>query len=146
MVFNQRFTEGWTPIARINPASYNTEQNTARFAVGAYRRFVVILMVGAITSTGTLDIDIEQSNAASGGTTKNVDGKSITQLTQASGDSNKIVAIEIRSEELDVNNGFAWLNVELTPLTAASICGVLVLAGEARQKPVSVANWDEIKD
>jgi len=145
-MFTQLFTEQWTPIARINPASYNSEQNTARFAVGAYRRFLVILMVGAITSTGTLDIDIEQSDAASGGTTKNVTGKSITQLTQAGSDSNKIVAIEIASEELDTNGGFAWLNVELTPLTAASICGVLVLAGDARHQPVSVANWDEVKN
>ena len=61
------FTEEWTPIARLNPGSQTVEQNTARFDMGLYDRIVVILSVGTISSNGTLDLDIEQHTAASGG-------------------------------------------------------------------------------
>ena len=137
------FTEEWTPIARLNPGSQTVEQNTARFDMGLYDRIVVILSVGTISSNGTLDLDIEQHTAASGGSSKNVTGKSIVQLTAAGTDSNKIVAINLAAEELDIAGGYHFVSIEVTPATAAAIIGLLVLAGSATYEPVPTTNWDE---
>jgi hypothetical protein len=145
-MYTERFSEGHRPIAKINPASYSSEQNTARFDMALYARVAIVYIIGAMASTAVLDSDIEQSDAASGGNTKNVSGKSITQLTQASGDSNKLVCVELSAEELDVDGGFHYVNVELTPATAASIVGVLVFGIEPRYKPIGVTEWDEVKD
>lgn len=143
--FTQRFTEAWNPIARINPASYAAEQNTARVDMSLYQRAVVHVMVGAIAGGANVTCKIEQHNAASGGTTKDVTGKAITTLTQAGSDSNKIVAIELRSEELDISNDFHWISVEIIP-SGATLLGVQVFAGVASYEPVSTANYDEVVD
>lgn len=142
--FPVSFFEEWNLLGRIVPASYTTEQNSGRFDVAKYRRIVVIYELGVLGTNTTLDSDIEQADAASGGTLKAITGKSIAQLTQAGSDGGKAVGMEIRTEELDTNNGFHWLNVELTPATSTAIVSVLVLGGGARYEPVSTSGWDEV--
>ena len=142
----ERVTEYLNPITKISPASHTTEQNSTRIDMSLYRRVLIVLQVGALATNATLDLDVEQHTAASGGSTKNVTGKSITQLTEAGGDSNKMVAVELRAEELDLENDYRYISVELTPATAAAICGVIVLATVARYEPVSTSAWDEIVD
>ena len=142
--YTEKFPEVYCPLAKIDPASYNSEQNTSRVNVGNYHRFGVLLSVGAMAGGATLDMDIEQHNAATGGTTKNITGKSITQLTQAGSDNNSLVWVEVQCEELDVDGGFHWVSVELTPASAATICGVILFGAIPRYPPVPVTGWNEI--
>ncbi len=141
--YTETFYEVHCPLAKIDPASYAAEQNTARVFVGNYHRFGVLLSVGAIAAGGTLDMDIEQHTASAGGTTKNITGKSITQLTQAGGDGNDLVWVEVQCEELDVDGGFDYVSVEVTPATAASIFGVVLWGLIPRFPPVPTTNWTE---
>lgn len=129
------FTEMVEVLAQIDPASYNSAQATARIKVDKHTRVVVIMQNGLIASTGTLDLKIEQANAASGGTVKAITGKAITQLTDA--DDNKIRIIELLTSELDVNGGFAWIVVTATPATAASLLSLLVLGVDPKYAPVT---------
>ncbi len=142
--YTEKFPEVYCPLAKIDPASYAAEQNTARAAVGNYHRFGVLLSVGAMAGGATLDLDIEQHTLAVGGTTKNITGKSITQLTQAGGDGNCLVWVECQTEELDVDGGFDYVSVEVTPAVGAVIFGAVLFGAIPRYPPCPTTGWEEI--
>jgi hypothetical protein len=121
-------------LAVINPASFSAEQNTAWFLVENFHRFKVVLHVG-LTASGTVDLDVEQATT-DGGTPKNVTGKSMVQL--AATDDNKVVTVDVRSEDLDVANSYKWCRVEVIP-SGTSIFGATVWGVEPRYAPVSTA-------
>ena len=135
------FTEAVDLLAKIDPASYTTVQNSAWVPLGAVDRAVAIAAVGAITASGTLDMKIRQAKDAAGTGAKDITGKAIVQVTQAAGGSNKVYAIEVRDIELDTANSFTHISVQLTPAVAAAIVGVLLLGTAAAQEPVAGANW-----
>lgn len=144
MSYTENVSEVRVPLATLWPASQTVEQNTARVLCEGYHRYQIEIIVGAMSSNATLDADVEQHNAASGGTTKNITGKSITQLTQAGSDTNSRVAIEIQSENLDVSGGFKWISLEVTPATAAVIFTATIYGVNPRYAPGDVTGWDEI--
>lgn len=144
-MFPEAPTERMALLAKISPASYNSEQNTTAVDVAKYNRILILIHVGALGSSTTLDADVEQRTSVNG-TPKNVTGKSITQLTQAGSDANKDVAINVRTEELDVNNGYHFLNLELTPAVSTAIVGAEVYGCEPKQHPVDATGWDEVVD
>lgn len=141
MAYTELFSEGHYPLAKINPASYSAEQNSGRVSLSQYHRAVAIIHAGVLDSGETLDADLEQADAASGGTLKAIAGKSITQLDND--DDGAVVAIELRSEELDVDGGFEYINLELTP-SAAMICSAIVYGIAPRFQPVPTTNWTQI--
>lgn len=131
-------------LAVIYPASYTTVQDSGWVDVSTYHRVVVEIFVGAIAATGTLDVDVEQATDTSGAGAKNITGKSITQLTDADGDDP--IKIEIRMSELDTNNRYDAINVEATPLVAASIFAIAVYGIIPRFAPVPTTLYTEIID
>jgi hypothetical protein len=147
--YTERFTETHRKLAVIYPASYNSEQNTAFVDVGGFHRIFVHVIAGDIGTSIDVDIEIATDSAAAGLLTL----KSITQLTQAGGDDDSDVGIEIQAEELSYPTGAAaadlgkyhWLRVEVTP-SGSCLLAVVVYGVPARFSPVDVTNWDEIKD
>jgi hypothetical protein len=141
--YTERFSEVWSLLADIDPASYNTEQNTGYVCLDRYHRAVVIIHTGVIS--GNLDVDLEQGTdtSGSGGKTLDSGGKDIT-LT-ATTDNNTVSVIEIRTAELDVSGRFDCINVEVTP-GAAGIFGVQIWGGVPRYAPVSTSNLDSVTD
>jgi len=61
----------------------------------------------------------------------------ITQMTQAGGDGDETALVEILCDELDVDNGFDCINVEVTVGTDAVEASVLVLGFCAHYEPVT---------
>lgn len=120
----QLFTEAADLLGVINPSSSSGIQDSGNVLLENYHKAVVIIHVGAIATNGTVDADLEQASNTAAGTRKAITGKSITQLTDA--DDNKVVVIELDSSELDVDNGFEYINLELTCATAASIIGAQI--------------------
>ena len=143
-MYTARFSELNEVLAHLPADSETTEVNTAWVSLANYHRAVILVSVGDMASNATLDIDIEQATDSGGTGVTNITGKSITQLTQAGSDSNKIVIIEIQSEELDVANDFDHIRVEVTPATAAVEFAVFVLGFIPRFAPVSTTAIDEI--
>ncbi|HML23510.1 MAG TPA: hypothetical protein PKD09_17775 [Aggregatilinea sp.] len=132
-------TEGLEYLGGIAPASHSTEQNTGSINCGLYERVLVVLHCGVIG--GNLDVDIEQQ-ASSGGTPKALDSNSKDVAKTATTDNDTVTAININAEEFDVNNGYEYLNVEVTP-ASAGIFGVQVW-GVPRYKPAANALLDAV--
>jgi hypothetical protein len=109
----------------IYPDNYAAgEQNTGFVNMENYHRAVAEIYVGDLAATATLDADLEEAQDALGTGRANV--KSITQLTQAGGDGDDVVVVEFRTEEFDVDNGYEFLNLEVTTANAAvDYCAVL---------------------
>jgi hypothetical protein len=89
-------------------------------------RLAVILNVNTIAATGLLDCKLVQA-VTSGGTYKDIAGKAITQLTNASSPVTKPLIIEVRSDELDVPNNYRFVKVSITDATAVALVGATIL-------------------
>lgn len=146
-MYTARFTEQVAFLDRMDPDSFPAaEYNSGYNLLQQYHRAVVILMVGDMGTGATVDMDIEQATDTSGTGAKAISGKSITQLTQAGSDSNKVVVVEIRTEELDVDGGFDCINAEVTVGTEAVELALLILGTEPRYPPVPTTTLEEVVD
>lgn len=144
MSYTQRFTEMHQLLAHIPADSETTEINSGFVSLAAFHRAVILISVGDIQASGTFDVTIDQATDTGGSSSKALSGKSITQLTQAGGDGDDAVAIEIQTAELDVTNGFDCINVRVSPATAASEFSVMIFGCIPRFPPVTTTAWAEI--
>ena len=143
-MYTARFSELNEVLAHIPADSETTEVNSAWVTLANHHRAVILVSVGDMAASSTLDIDIEEATDSGGTGVKTITGKSITQLTQAGTDSNKVVIIELQSEELDADNDFDHFRVEVTPAVGAVEFAVFVLGFNTRFAPVSTTAIDEI--
>jgi hypothetical protein len=123
--------------------------NTGWIQWGQFHELVGLLSVGDMVATATLDLAVEQATSSGGAGAKALTKKdgtnlTITQLTQAGGDSNKAVGFTALAEYLDVNNGFEYVRVTITPATAAVEFAFFLFGVEPRYAPVSTSNFDEV--
>lgn len=115
-----------------------------------YANFMATVLAGTLGASATLDAKLVQATDGSGTDVKDITGKAITQLTQASpDDSDKQAVINLRPEELDVANDFTHFALSLTIGTATSDAGAIVQGLDARHGPASdndLASVAEIVD
>ena len=146
MTYTQRFSEQWELLDTVYglavPAA--SEANTGFFHVADYVRLVVIIHPMDINDV--LDIDLEQATIAAGTDGKALDSNS-KDTTIAIADTAPTV-IEIRPDEFDVNGGFDWLNVEITPANTGGDGNdyVVEVWGEPVYKPAATTNLDSVVD
>jgi hypothetical protein len=101
--------------------------STGWIAAKDFQQFLAIVLAGTLGTSGTLDAKLEQATDASGTGVKDITGKLITQLTQAGTDSDKQALINLRPEELDVDNAFTHFRLTITVAVATSDAGGIVL-------------------
>lgn len=147
----QAYTHRFTEVHEIQdflvpavktPAAYTT----AYVNLANHQRVFYILLTGTMVATSTVDLQIWQATDAAGSAAKVIAGKAITTLTAAGGDGGDAVGIEVRTEELDVDGGFAFVAGILTVNTANCAATLLPLYGCSNYPPVPTANWTEIID
>lgn len=141
--FTERFSEVNAFITRLdadNRAAGN--YNTAWAQVSEYHRQAVILIVGGMAAGATVDLIVQEATDNAGAGVQAVAGKAITQLTQAGGDGNDVVVIEMRSEEL--TPGYDFIRAQLTVAAAAVDVAILVLGTVPRYPPVPITNLTEV--
>jgi len=103
-----------------------------------FANYAAIVMAGTLGSSATLDAKLVQATDGSGTGVKDIAGKAITQLTQASpDDSDKQAIINLKPEELDVANSFTHFALSLTVAAATSDVGAIVLGLDPRYGPAS---------
>jgi hypothetical protein len=85
---------------------------SAWFNMSIHHRFAYVLQVGVIAAAGTVDLILQEAQDATGTGAAAIAGKAITQLTQAGGDGNDVVMIELRTEEM--TPGFDFVRAQLT--------------------------------
>lgn len=143
--YTERFTEVAELLAEISPAAYATEQNTGYVSLSDFHRAVVIIQCGALG--GDVDVDIEEATDTAGTTPQAFDGGGKdTTLTNGTDDDGTTV-IEIRTEELDVNDEYDCINVELTPAAqTSSIFGVQVWGLVPRHAPADTTILNAVVD
>ncbi len=86
-----------------------------------------------------MDAKLQQASDSTGAGAKDVSGKAITQIVKATGD-NKQALINLRPDELDVANGFAFVRLSLTVGTAASVAGAQLLGVNSRYASADAFN------
>lgn len=144
MYTNARATEQIAILDSLDPVSQAAATvTTGWISAAGFHRFMAMINTGTLGASATVDAKIQQATDNSGTGVKDVTGKAITQIVKASGD-NKQALINLRPEELDVNNGFAFFRLSITVGTAASLIAANVLGVVARNSPASTLNNTDV--
>ena len=125
---------GLPPLSRA-AATYGTGE----INLALVRRVLFIVQASStMGAAGTIDFSVKGSNTASTaiGSKTAISSSSITQITQAGAGNvgpGAIGLVEVTAE----NAGFQYIEGALVIGTAASVCAVLIEAGEGRFDPIS---------
>jgi hypothetical protein len=125
--------------AVINPVSQAAATvSTGWISLANLKALQAIIFAGVLGASATLDAKFQQATDNTGTGAKDVSGKAITQLVKAT-DDNKGAVINLRADELDVNNNFAFARLSITVGTATSLIAAIVLGADGRYQPVAPA-------
>jgi hypothetical protein len=145
MTYCARFTELHYPLAYYHADSLGVgTSNSACVSLANYHRAILVIDVGDMQATATLDAGLQQATDTACTGVKAIAGKTITQLTQAGGDGDDLVAIELQTEELDVDNGFDCVRFYLTVANAAVEVSAILYGIVPRFDPTGTTNWTEV--
>lgn len=124
-------------LGNIDPDAYAASTvATGWISMAKWDRLLAVVQAGDLGTNATLDAKLRQATDGAGTGAKDITGKAITQMTQAGTDkSNKQALINLRAEELDVNNGFTHVQLSMTIATATSDAGGMVLGLDPRYPP-----------
>jgi hypothetical protein len=136
MNLNLKASEQVAVVGNIDPDAYAASTvTTGWIAAKNFHRFLAIVQAGDLGASATLDAKLQQASDGSGTGAKDITGKAITQLTQAGTDSNKQALINLRPDELDLDNGFTHFRLSMTVAVATSDAGGIVLGVGPRSGP-----------
>jgi len=136
---NNRISEALAQVANIAPVSQGVGTvNTGWVAIKNLHMVLAVINTGVLGAAATVDAKLQQATDAGGTGAKDITGKAITQIVKASGD-NKQAVINLRPQELDTNNNFAFIRLSVTVGGAASLLGADVMA-YPRNLPADTAN------
>lgn len=140
MHVNARLAEILSVLGTIDPVSQGVGTITTGWLSAAnHERFLALIQTGVLGASATVDAKLQQATDNAGTGTKDIVGKAIAQIVKASGD-NKQAEINLRAEELDLANGFAYFRLSLTVGVAASLLAASVFGGVAKNGPASALN------
>jgi len=131
---------GEIPAVAAAAGSYRTAPTW--MSMENFHQAKVTLTVGDMAATSTLDMALLQAQDVNGTGSKLL--KAITQLTAAGGDEHDVCYINLRTEEMDVQNLFTHICVRVRVGTAA-VCFSVVAEGRIpRAAPVDTSRATEI--
>ncbi len=111
----------------IDPQSANAAVSTPWIDMASFHKAMAVVQAGAIAAGGTVDAKFQQATDANGTGTKDVATTPITQVTQAGAGSSTQALINVKAAELDINNGFRFVRLTVTPAVAAAFVAATVL-------------------
>ena len=132
-------TDAIAVVATIDPDAYAANTYTSDWVdMGDFHLLMAVVQTGTLGASATVAAKLQQATDSSGTGAKDVTGKAITTLTQASpDDSDKQAVINVRANELDLNNNFRYVNLSLTVAVAASDVSAVLLGFIARYDPTT---------
>ncbi|WP_297533499.1 hypothetical protein [Thalassolituus sp.] len=101
---------------------------TGAVDMGAHINIMAVLAVGAITGSGT--VEFEQATTDVFSDAKAIEGRTAVDLV-----AEKPVQLNLKANELDVNNGFRYVRAKLTTVGGSVKTGILVLSADAKDQP-----------
>jgi hypothetical protein len=148
MQLNGKATELLALAGVIDPDAYAAgTYTTAWVSAKNFAMLAALVSVGDMVATSTVNAKLEQATSSGGAGAKDITGKAITALTQAGADDNKQAWINVKPEELDVDNGFAFVRLSMTVATAASDSGGFLFGYAPSRGPatdVDLTSVDEV--
>jgi hypothetical protein len=119
-------------LGALNPISQAAATVTSGWIdASQYYNFLALIDTGVLGASATIDAKLQQATDSSGTGVKDITGKAITQLVKASNDNNQ-AQINLRADELDINNGFNYFRLSLTVGTAASLIAAQIFGVDPR--------------
>ena len=138
---NAKGSERLAVLASIDPSNQAAGVATSAWvALSAHHTLLAMIETGTMANGSTVDAKLQQATDATGTGAKDIAGKAIAQLAQASNGANRQAMINLRSEELDVNGGFAYVRVAVTVASAAAQTAAQLLGIDPRFAPAEGAN------
>ena len=138
---NAKASEQLSILATLDPGNQAPGvANTGWVPLSTHHGLLALVQTGALATGATVDAKLQQAQDASGTGAKDVAGKAIAQLTQASNGANRQALINLRSEELDVNNGFAYVRLVVTVAAAAANTSAQLMGVNPRLASAETAN------
>ncbi len=100
-----------TDVAMVAATLNNGVNVPLWVSMANYDALLMLIQSAAIAGGGAVTAQLRQAKTAAGGTPKDITGKTAA-FTDAEDDTVK--TIDLRSEEMDVNNGYVYVGVLLT--------------------------------
>lgn len=121
-------------VGTVDPQSASSVKTSGWIDATTFHNFLAMIMVGAIGDGATLNGKLQQATDSGGTGAKDVTGKAMTQLSGdiTPPDSSKQVLLDLKQEDLDFANGFKWFRLSITPATAATLIGGIVMGLDSR--------------
>ncbi|WP_316150440.1 hypothetical protein [Cupriavidus sp. BIC8F] len=142
---NVKATEQVALLGEISPSSQSAGAlTTAWVSAAAFQKFLALIQTGVLGASATVDAKIQQATDSSGTGAKDITGAAITQIVKATGD-NVQAEINLDAQQLDVANGFAYVQLSMTVGTAASLTAASLFGFVPRFAPASDANAASVK-
>lgn len=127
--------------AAISPQSSAAALNSGWINMAVFHKLMAVVATGALGAAATVDAKFQQAVDANGTGAKDVPGSAILQLTKAGTDaSNTQSILQLKGSELDINNGYSFVQLVVTPAVAASQVGATVLGFDPHYAPASDYN------
>jgi hypothetical protein len=144
-MYTARVSELMCPLAVLYPDDRGPGAHTTDWVnLGSYHRAFLVLEVGDMGALATVDCYLQEATDTTGTGAQNIAGKAITQLTQAGGDASSLVGIELRTEEMDVNNDYDCVRAYITTAVNTVIFSAVLYGVESRFAAVPTTEWAEI--
>lgn len=141
MFSNAKGSELLSILATLDPGNQAPGvANTGWVPLSTHHGLLALVQIGVLATGATVDAKLQQAQDASGTGAKDVAGKAIAQLIQASNGANRQALINLRPEELDVNNGFAYVRLVVTVAAAAANTSAQLLGVNPRLASAETAN------
>lgn len=137
---NVKLSEVIAVMATLDPASVAASTVlTAWVPMANVAKLAALIQTGVLGTSATVDAKLRQATDAAGTGAKDITGKAITQIVKATGDGKQAI-IEMRAEDLDVNNGFGFVALSVTVGVAASQLSAALIGSGVRYMPASTLN------
>lgn len=136
---NARLNEKIVPLLKLAPVT-GIQAGVDSAWISMDDQFQVLAVVNGGAVSGSIDVKLQQATDDTGTGAKDITGKAITQITGA----NETATIECSAYELDSENGFTFLNMQVTTSNAADAVGAVLYGGDkGRYQPsTSISNED----
>jgi len=142
--YTANFSEEWQLIDYVLGANVAaaTETNSGYNSLANYHRVVIIIHPVALNDA--LDVDIEEGTSTAGAGAQALEAGG-HDVTVAAADTTPSV-IELQTEELDVDDNYDCLNVEITTANTGGSSNYFVceIWGMPRFKPAAITTLDSV--
>lgn len=107
--------------------------------VALWGQIMALIQTGVISAGGSVTAQLYQATSAAGAGSKVITGKATSAaLTAAANSPSAQVEINLKGEELDVTNGFAFIQLQITATGAAALASAQLFGHDAREGPATL--------